>query len=163
MTGDYLPTVNLGSDFGEIAEIFRGWFHGCILNTEGKAKCFGDNRAGQLGNGNNDNLGRGENTMGDYLPYLDLGSDFDISHFSGGGSWTVCAVSTENEVKCWGGNGNGNLGIGDTVNRGEAPDQMGDVLPFVDLLFGDQCPAADMYGVNWDDFVCFVHSSFLPL
>lgn len=157
MTGDNLPTVNLGSDFGQIAEMFMGWFHTCVSNTEGRAKCYGDSRSGQLGNGNNDNLGRGENTMGDYLAYLDLGSDFAVSYFSvsGGVPWQTCAVSTENEVKCWGSNNQGQLGIGDTVNRGDQAGQMGDSLPYLNLSWPmtTMCDAAEMYGVDWHELV----------
>merc|ERR1719242_2698441 len=47
-----------------------------------------------------------------------------------------CAVSTENEIRCWGNNRVGNLGIGDTRNPWipyEDNEEMGDALPLVDL------------------------------
>src|SRR3546814_3979458 len=39
-------------------------------------------------------------------------------------------------VKCWGYNGMGNLGYGDTTPRGSAEEDMGDNLPTVDLGTG---------------------------
>lgn len=45
-------------------------------------------------------------------------------------------VLDDNTVKCWGGNSVGSLGLGDVLNRGTGPDEMGDNLPAVDLAFG---------------------------
>jgi alpha-tubulin suppressor-like RCC1 family protein len=39
-------------------------------------------------------------------------------------------------VKCWGGNGFGELGVGDTVSRGDGPAEMGHLLPGVALGSG---------------------------
>ena len=52
----------------------------------------------------------------------------------------VCARLTGNRVKCWGRNTYGELGLGDTENRGDEPDEMGAALPFVD--FGTDVPIA---------------------
>jgi hypothetical protein len=42
----------------------------------------------------------------------------------------------DHRVKCWGNNGYGQLGYGDTLERGSAQEQMGDALPVVDLGSG---------------------------
>jgi alpha-tubulin suppressor-like RCC1 family protein len=47
-----------------------------------------------------------------------------------------CALLEDHSVKCWGDNGSGQLGYGDTESRGLSPAQMGDVLPTVDLGTG---------------------------
>ena len=39
-------------------------------------------------------------------------------------------------MKCWGYNDNGQLGYGDTNNRGDGPNEVGDFLPTVDLGTG---------------------------
>ena len=45
----------------------------------------------------------------------------------------TCARTFDGAVKCWGSNGSGELGVGDTMERGREPGQMGDALPAVDL------------------------------
>ena len=47
-----------------------------------------------------------------------------------------CALLDDHRVKCWGENGYGQLGLGDTMNRGPDPAGMGDNLPTVDLGTG---------------------------
>jgi alpha-tubulin suppressor-like RCC1 family protein len=48
----------------------------------------------------------------------------------------ACALLDNKSVKCWGSNYNGQLGLGDTNSRGDAPGEMGDNLPAVDLGTG---------------------------
>jgi alpha-tubulin suppressor-like RCC1 family protein len=49
-----------------------------------------------------------------------------------GGLYT-CALLDDNTVKCWGWNIVGQLGVGDTADRGDGSGLMGDDLPAVDL------------------------------
>jgi hypothetical protein len=42
-------------------------------------------------------------------------------------------VLDDGSLKCWGGNQQGTLGLGDTRDRGTARGDMGDNLPAVDL------------------------------
>eukprot|EP01083_Nonionella_stella_P121359 364572_1 len=50
-----------------------------------------------------------------------------------GGGWHMCAISSLNSVKCFGRNDDGPLGYGDTHNRGDSANEMGNHLPEVDL------------------------------
>ena len=58
------------------------------------------------------------------------------------GSRYTCALSTAGQVKCWGSNGNGELGIGSTAKVGNLLDTMGPNLQAVNL--GKDIIAKDM-------------------
>ena len=62
----------------------------------------------------------------------DSGAQPEFHRLASAGSST-CAILDSGQVKCWGNNGNGQLGIGDTGNRGDGPGEMGAQLPPVDL------------------------------
>jgi len=53
-----------------------------------------------------------------------------------GGYQATCALSNAGDVKCWGFNGQAVLGLGDTANRGDEPNEMGARLPTVALGTG---------------------------
>ena len=107
----------------------------CLIFDDGSAKCWGSNVYGQLGTGDTANLGDNPGEMGAFLPFLDLGTGLKATHISNGLNHS-CALFDSGQVKCWGKNNFGQLGIGDTTDRGGAPGQMGDSLPFVDLGTG---------------------------
>ena len=50
------------------------------------------------------------------------------------GFYHTCARRNDGSVKCWGENFVGQLGLGDTAPRGDAPGQMGDALPSAKLF-----------------------------
>lgn len=133
--GDNLPYVNLGA--GRTAKSAALGQAGvvCAILDNDTLKCWGYNGEGQLGQG--DVMGRGQqaNDMGDNLPAISLGAARTVKSVSVGGSH-VCAVLDNGKVKCWGDNGSGQLGYGNTMNRGNLPNQMGDNLPTVDLGTG---------------------------
>jgi hypothetical protein len=52
------------------------------------------------------------------------------------GEYHACALLDDHRVKCWGDNNAGQLGFGDTKNRGDDSSTMGDNLPTVDLGAG---------------------------
>ncbi len=70
--------------------------------------------------------------MGDALPAADPGSG-RTAEFLAAGEHHACALLDNDRIKCWGENSEGELGIGDTHNRGEARNEMGDFMPYVDL------------------------------
>ncbi len=132
--GDNLPAVDLG--VGCIAvQLVAGATHTCARLDNGQVKCWGDNSAGQLGLG--DVTGRGDSPgeMGDYLPVVDLGSGLMVLGLSAGANHT-CTLLDNGQVKCWGDNSAGQLGLGDVNGRGDSPGEMGDYLPVVDLGSG---------------------------
>eukprot|EP01083_Nonionella_stella_P236860 831457_1 len=129
--GDHLLNIDLGSSFIP-THIALGYYHTCALSTSNKVKCWGHNAQSQLGYGDTNSRGVGTGQMGDALLEIDLGSSFvpiDIAC----GDYHTCVLSTTNKVKCYGQNLDGELGYGDTTNRGGGANDMGDNLLEIDL------------------------------
>ena len=84
------------------AVLTAGWNHTCALDTVGHAFCWGQNLAGQLGDGT---------TILRTVPNP-VGGDLLFRSIAAGGSHT-CALTTENQAYCWGRNNMGQLGIDD--------------------------------------------------
>ncbi len=130
--GNNLPTVNLGTGRTAVA-ISAGQTHNCAILDDRSLKCWGGGIGGQLGQGNLVNRGDGSNEMGNNLPAIRLGTGRTVAAVSAGSLFT-CAILDNRTVKCWGYNIFGQLGYGDTSNRGGGGiSQMGDNLPTVAL------------------------------
>jgi len=132
--GGNLPAVDLGTGRSAVA-LAAGDTHTCALLDDATVKCWGLNELGQLGQGNTANRGALPHQMGDFLPAIDLGSGRTATAITAGDSHT-CALLDTGQVKCWGGNGGGRLGLGSTTARGDGASEMGDDLPTVDLGTG---------------------------
>ena len=112
-----------------------GALHVCVLLDDATIKCWGDNKYGQLGIGRNTpTVGDTPGTMGDNLKVVDLGAGRTAKQVVAGENHT-CALLDNGTIKCWGRNAEGELGLGDTDNRGVAANQMGDKLTSVPLNF----------------------------
>jgi PKD repeat protein/alpha-tubulin suppressor-like RCC1 family protein len=105
---------------------------GCAILENHTTKCWGGGPEGVPGLG--DTLARGDvpGEMGDNLPAVELGAGRFATTLSVG-VHHACAILDDLSLKCWGTNTYGELGLGDTLRRGDAPAEMGDFLPAVDL------------------------------
>eukprot|EP01083_Nonionella_stella_P223952 797579_1 len=121
---DNLLGIDLGTSFIP-KQIAGGYDHTCALSTGNEVKCWGYNLHGQLGYGDTNNRGDEANEMGDTLSEIDFGTNFITMQIVTGNAHT-CALSTANKVKCFGDNMFGQLGYGDTNNRGNEANQMGE-------------------------------------
>jgi alpha-tubulin suppressor-like RCC1 family protein len=129
--GDGVPTVDFGT--GRTAtHVVEGSRHTCVLLDTSRVKCWGYNPNGELGLGDADDRGDAPGEMGDSLPTVNLGTGRTVVELESG-SFFVCARLDDDEIKCWGRNLDGELGQGDVNSRGDAPGEMGDSLPGVDL------------------------------
>ncbi|MBN1607155.1 MAG: hypothetical protein JW940_11020 [Polyangiaceae bacterium] len=137
--GNNLLPVSLGAGRTATA-VSAGSAHTCALLDDQQIKCWGFNYYGQLGLGNTDSHGHAADTMGDALLEVELGEGRTVKAVSAGGLHT-CALLDNGEVKCWGFNDWGRLGLGDTTSRGGGADQMGDFLPRVELGAGRSAKA----------------------
>ncbi|MEQ1734398.1 MAG: hypothetical protein ABL940_12050 [Bacteroidia bacterium] len=85
----------------------NGGHTACALTTTGQLWCWGYNAYGQVGDGTT----VGKNTPTSIFP----NSVIDID---GGGAdaGSFCAIMNDSTLRCWGYNGQGQLGIGNTTN-----------------------------------------------
>ena len=114
--GSNLPFVQLGAN-RTATEIAVGEYHSCALLDDGSVKCWGRNSYGQLGIGNTTQIGDGEGELRG-LSTVDLGSGRTAVSITAG-KWHTCALLDDGSVKCWGDNGYGQLGIGNTTSMGD--------------------------------------------
>ena len=129
--GDGTPTVNLGD--GVSVDSVSIATHICASTTDGGLKCWGPNTSGQLGLGWASDNGAVPGALGANSKFVDLGTDAEVDVLLGATRFTFCARLTSGEMKCWGWNNRGILGLGDELPRGPRTGDMGDNLPVVDL------------------------------
>jgi len=132
--GANLPSVDLGANW-TVVEIAASALHTCARLENGAAralKCWGYNGNGGLGLGDTLSRGDGEGEMGDSLPAVQLGTNRSAVALALRDRHS-CALLNDGSVKCWGRNYFGQLGLGDTLHRGDEGGEMGDSLPAVDL------------------------------
>ena len=91
------------AEVSNAANITAGDYHACALLQNGEARCWGNNTAGQLGDGT-------ETDSSSPVPVLQLAQAVGIST----GGFHTCAVLQNGAVKCWGRNEIGQLGDGTT-------------------------------------------------
>lgn len=103
------PVDVLGLTSGVEAIAGSNW-HSCALVAGGKAKCWGRNSLGQLGDGTTTNRP---------TPVDVVAPSGSIKQLSAGGSFT-CALLSNNRVRCWGWNVVGELGDGSTADSSVA-------------------------------------------
>jgi alpha-tubulin suppressor-like RCC1 family protein len=132
--GATFQRVDLGTGRTATA-VSAGGTHTCALLDNGQVKCWGENNVGQLGLGDLSDRGDGPGEMGDALPAVDLGTGRTATAIAAG-SLHTCVILDTASVKCWGANALGQLGLGDTVPRGDNGGEMGDALPVVPLGTG---------------------------
>ena len=132
--GEKLPAVELGTGRTAVS-VSASYYFTCALLDSATVKCWGKNEYGELGYGDTRDRGDDSNEMGETLPSVELGRGRTAVSVSTG-RVHACALLDDATVKCWGNNANGALGYGDTSDRGDVSNEMGDRLPAVDLGAG---------------------------
>ena len=97
MTNGWFSSA-LASNFG--ATIVSGTAHTCAVTTSGRAKCWGLNDNGQLGD---------DSTLMRLFP-VDASNLTDGIEAVAAGSHHTCALTVSGGLKCWGKNNSGQLG-----------------------------------------------------
>eukprot|EP00961_Rhodomonas_salina_P197968 2671317-Rhodomonas_salina.1 len=133
--GDNLPAVRLGTGLSAVS-VSAGGDHSCAVLSDGSAKCWGAGSSGKLGQDSVDDVGKSSANEVENLNPINLGTGRTVLSLALGNGHS-CALLDNNDMKCWGRNSLGQLGLGDTVHRGSngIGSGMSTVLP-VDLGSG---------------------------
>ncbi len=114
-------SIELG---GTAVQVVAGRRFACALLDTGAVRCWGKPSFGALGYGNNDYIGDDESVAdaGD----VDVGAK--VVQLSAG-EYSICAVTVNHTLRCWGANNLGQLGYAHVEDIGddETPSSAGDV------------------------------------
>jgi len=128
--GDNLSSIDLGTGEFVAVQIVTGLKHSCVILGFNSVKCWGLNDQGQLGLGHTNSIGDDSDEMGNNLSAVSLnGTAVELA----AGTKHTCARLDDGSVKCWGANDQGQLGLGDTLARGDDANEMGSNLSVVSL------------------------------
>jgi alpha-tubulin suppressor-like RCC1 family protein len=125
--GADLEPVPLG---GPALALASGAYHNCVIMDGGVVKCWGQNEMGQLGLGDQGSRGDSPGEVSPELMAVPLEQEA-IAIVAG--ERHSCALLIGGDVKCWGWNVDGQLGQGDSRNRGDAADELGPNLQSIPL------------------------------
>lgn len=121
-----------------------GLFHTCAVTTTGAVRCWGNNSAGEIGDGTKTN----RNT-----PTAVVGLDSGVIAVTAGYEFN-CALRTDGSVACWGAGGFGQLGNGDGLDH-TTPTSLDGLGPMISITAGSQhaCSVSDagaVYCWGWN-------------
>lgn len=136
MAGGPTPAAADPPPAAGVVALAGGYQHTCALRANATVKCWGQNDNGQLGLGDLAARGDALSETGAGLPVVNLGTGRTATAIAAGYGSHTCAILDNAKVKCWGDNAYGQLGLGDTQDRGDGPGEMGDDLAYVDLGTG---------------------------
>ena len=142
LDGGAFPQSDLGTGRAALSVVASGttefidFAHTCVLLDNLQMKCWGSNFEGELGQGDTHGRGgvddNGVSTMGNALLPIDLGLGRHATVIAAGGNHS-CAVLDNGQIKCWGRNKSGELGLEITNPRVGADGDMGERLQPVAL------------------------------
>ena len=111
-TDSHVPVAVTGGALTNktVTDITAGGGHTCALISDGTVTCWGNNGAGQLGDGSNTDSNVPVAVAGGAL------TNKTVIDITAGGNHT-CALISDGTVTCWGWNGYGQLGDGSNTAR----------------------------------------------
>jgi alpha-tubulin suppressor-like RCC1 family protein len=130
-----------------VTAVAAGGRHTCALTTGGGVKCWGENSSGQVGDASG----------------ADRYTPVDVSGLTSGavavtaGLLHTCAVTAGGAARCWGDNGNGQVGDGTLTARSTPVDVSGLTGGVASIAAGDNHTCAVTTGAG---LKCWGHNSF---
>lgn len=106
--------VSPASALNTATKISQGGNSGCAITSAKKLECWGQNTYGQVGIGND---------LSDQLQPVTVPGLSNVKSVSVG-DYTACAIVKGGGLKCWGANGNGQVGDGTSGNSRLRPTQV---------------------------------------
>jgi len=110
--GTFAPSPVAVSGLTGAVAVASGYGHACALLGDGTMRCWGENVEGQLGNGTTANPSTGP--PGSSVPVAVSGIAGAASITTG--AYHTCVLLGDGTVRCWGRNGQGQLGDGTLTN-----------------------------------------------
>jgi len=143
-TTDRGTPVGVSGMGSKVAAVSAGYYHSCAVTTKGKAVCWGNNGAGQLGD---------DTATNRLTPVGVYGLSKNVKAISAG-YLNTCALTTKGKVWCWGDNSQGQLGDGTTTasHRPVAVKGLGSGVRTVSTGYGFACAITKAKAVKcWGD------------
>lgn len=116
-TADFRALPAAVKHLGPVTALAAGDSHACAVTYRSRARCWGANHSGQIGDGTRDDRP---------IPVAVKGLGRVTAVAAGLGH--SCALTESGRVRCWGGNGEGQLGDGSSILYSATP---------VDVVFPD--------------------------
>ncbi len=139
----------------KISKIVLGQNHACLINqNDGSMKCTGNNSDGQLGDGTYNNTSMLSQFVSVTAPHVSF-TDLAMTKSS------TCAISSSNDVYCFGSNQFGELGIGSSVKNSSVPEKIVNLkLSSISAGLNHYCGIVLDATQNENKMVCWGDNSF---
>ena len=143
--------------------------HACAVNTSGALWCWGESSAGRLGVPDVSVLNATPRQVSNASGEIETSNEYDalvptrvgtgtdwsqLPEGIGGGRSHTCAIQGTTQLWCWGINTNGQLGVGDNVQR-EVPNRIDDNINWKAVSTGDHHTCAVSRQNNDDVLYCW--------
>lgn len=129
--GDNLALVDLGAE-SRVIQIGTGEDHTCMILFNDILKCIGDGTYGQFGSGSSAAI----TSTGSSIPSIIVDAGKTVKMLSSGETHNCIVYDDMITMKCMGSNNYGQLGQGDTSQRGNSPLSTIPKIPSIDLGTG---------------------------
>lgn len=122
---DESPTVGqVITNSQGVSSVVTGGSHTCVIYaSDSGLRCWGDNSSAQLGLPNTNNMGTSASTLPNTLDAIKFTGATISSVYAGG--WHTCVLLSNGQVRCWGWNSLGQLGLGYLSGTGGTKDYVG--------------------------------------